>query len=611
VPEAPNQGTFRISLAMAGAVSAGAYTAGVLDFLIEALDEWQKAKDENRKTNGDDTASWDVPSHDVDLHALVGSSAGGICAALMSTILRRPHSPVRTDDPDAIQPLGFNCLYDTWVHRADIDPLLGKNDLQGPKAQLSSLLDSTALDDIAQKAIVLTGMPLQRAYTPDPVQIILTLGNLRGVTYEIALSGSSTIGAADGHDMTVHGDTLEFYVASQANPAPQTPGHDPDLAAAQFLDPGAAGSPAWVQLVQAALGTSAFPVGLAARSITCSTGPYGLRLWEIPRGNVVAPPLPPPPATFGRWLQSGTIPPKGPQPGQATWQFVAVDGGITNNEPFDIARRCLLDRSKPGDSLPRDPAAAHSAVILVDPFPDPVDPASPYDAKTDLVSVVAQLIEAWIQQARFKPDELVLAQDESVFSRFLIAPIRRDQPGGVASRHPLASGSLGGFGGFLERTWRNHDFHLGRLNCQRFLRNGERGSFALLDTNPLFSGWRGGKAGSDPQFFHFDSDPSDPAAPYVKFRPIVPLVGTAARDLKPPTWPGLTPSARDQFLDALMPKIERRFDAIADFARAAYLSGAVASIAGFAAWKLVRGKLIDAVRGAIRKSVSENEIWGA
>jgi len=31
--------SFRIGINMAGAVSAGAYTAGVLDFLTEALDE--------------------------------------------------------------------------------------------------------------------------------------------------------------------------------------------------------------------------------------------------------------------------------------------------------------------------------------------------------------------------------------------------------------------------------------------------------------------------------------------------------------------------------------------------------------------------------------------
>ena len=66
------RGGFNIGLAMAGAASAGAYTAGVFDFLVEALDEWQKAK-----VRGDD-----VPRHEVFISAISGSSAGGTTAAL-------------------------------------------------------------------------------------------------------------------------------------------------------------------------------------------------------------------------------------------------------------------------------------------------------------------------------------------------------------------------------------------------------------------------------------------------------------------------------------------------------------------------------------------------
>ena len=36
--------TFEIALVMAGTISAGAYTAGVVDFLLEALSEWEKAR---------------------------------------------------------------------------------------------------------------------------------------------------------------------------------------------------------------------------------------------------------------------------------------------------------------------------------------------------------------------------------------------------------------------------------------------------------------------------------------------------------------------------------------------------------------------------------------
>jgi hypothetical protein len=37
---------FELAFTMAGAISAGAYTAGVFDFLIEALDAWTDAREQ-------------------------------------------------------------------------------------------------------------------------------------------------------------------------------------------------------------------------------------------------------------------------------------------------------------------------------------------------------------------------------------------------------------------------------------------------------------------------------------------------------------------------------------------------------------------------------------
>jgi len=44
-PPAPN--TFEFALVLGGTVSAGAYTAGAVDFLIEALDCWTTARDKH------------------------------------------------------------------------------------------------------------------------------------------------------------------------------------------------------------------------------------------------------------------------------------------------------------------------------------------------------------------------------------------------------------------------------------------------------------------------------------------------------------------------------------------------------------------------------------
>lgn len=58
-------GTFEIAIMMAGAVSAGAYTAGVMDFLVEALDAWNTAKayDDAKGLTG--TPGQLVPHHKV------------------------------------------------------------------------------------------------------------------------------------------------------------------------------------------------------------------------------------------------------------------------------------------------------------------------------------------------------------------------------------------------------------------------------------------------------------------------------------------------------------------------------------------------------------------
>ncbi|SAL85170.1 hypothetical protein AWB68_07588 [Caballeronia choica] len=70
----PAEGTFEIGIVLAGAISAGAYSSGVVDFLIEALDAWEAAKEAERKT-GRPQNEWSVPPHDVVLRVFAGASA--------------------------------------------------------------------------------------------------------------------------------------------------------------------------------------------------------------------------------------------------------------------------------------------------------------------------------------------------------------------------------------------------------------------------------------------------------------------------------------------------------------------------------------------------------
>lgn len=82
----------------------------------------------------------------------------------------------------------------------------------------------------------------------------------------------------------------------------------------------------------------------------------------------------------------------------------------------------------------------------------------------------------------------------------------------------IATDTIAAFGGFLSRSYRNHDFHLGRRNCQQFLRK----AFVLPAGNSLFDAWT----------------PAEKAAHLTDgCLPIVPLVGALATEIPQPQWP--------------------------------------------------------------------------
>jgi hypothetical protein len=170
---------------------------------------------------------------------------------------------------------------------------------------------------------------------------------------------------------------------------------------------------------------------------------------------------------------------------------------------------------------------------MIDPFPDAVPARPDYRADTGLFSVAGAIFQSLMSQAKFKIDELRLARDPNVFSRFVITPTRtRTEREGSKDRWPaLASNSLVHFGGFLNEEFRRHDFLLGRRNCQRFLQK----YFILPAGNRLFSDW--------PRRF------KEPGSPYLRmipvagedqyYLPIIPLVDDLngeTREPQPP-WP--------------------------------------------------------------------------
>ncbi len=414
---------------MAGAISAGAYTAGVLDFLTEALDEWYKAKARGEA----------VPPHDVSLDVLSGASAGGICAAILAVMLQEDFEHIRDTQPLAAQPTA-NRSYESWVNRIDIRDLLHTEDVQSP-APIASLLDSQIIDDLAARALTPPASPrVQRPWVSPTLTVYLSLTNLRGVPYSLN-------GAAPGsveETTFFYGDRIRFETVHPGNPVPAPSAHPLDL-----TQPGSSGG--WDLLQTAAMATGAFPLFLAPRVLNRATSEYTPPVWEsvgsAQTGN-------PPPV-------SPTFPPQTPP----VIETLNVDGGITNNDPFHYAQDHLAVLL--GSPAPLTAQSADRAVIGIAPFPtqDRFDLNWQPAANRDLFSILGKLVSVLLSQSRFFGESLDQVMNGATFNRFVIAPSDDSQP--VA----LQCAPLSGFGGFFDRKFRAHDYALGRRNCQKFLRD--------------------------------------------------------------------------------------------------------------------------------------------
>jgi len=453
MPESP----FELGLVMAGAISAGAYTAGVIDYLLQALDEWQQLKADDQP----------CPPHDVTIRVMSGASAGGMTAAIAAAMINGNFSPVDNLAKGVVPP--DNPLYNSWVREIDIKPLLGSADLRDNNPVVS-LLDSTILEKIAQKAITFVPPGKVRPYIEQNLHLFLTLTNLRGVPYRIAFQGDSGF----GHEIEMHADNLQFILGKR----------DPAVPGTLWLDRNNSGSLGWRKLMVAALATGAFPAGLAPRLLSRPSNDYDCIMWDIPE---------PKPESNCVGYTPKEIHPSWPDEfgPNFDYDFLCVDGGVMNNNPLELARRNL---ARGGLANPRKPEEVNRSVLMIAPFPagDPVTKANVCRYQSyDIFQTLSGMFSSLIQQARFKPEELVLAQDPNVYSRWLIAPVRYDTQGKRAI-YPIASGMLGGFGGFLAEVFRRHDFQLGRRNCQKFLRDSFVVPLDAARENPVFGRYKQG-----------------------------------------------------------------------------------------------------------------------
>lgn len=600
------QNEFEVGLVMAGAISAGAYTGGVVDFLIEALEAWEAAKE----AAGRGGAA--VPDHRVRIRAISGASAGAMTAAMLvrglasqvtavGDISQPPDAPVPAPENQVVP--FRNPFYAAWVQSIDIRHLLASKDLADGRAKVVSLLDSSALPIIGRNVMAVGGNFRANPpnYLSEVVDVFLTTTNLRGVPYGFNLAGP----LAYNYMMATHADYSHFALSWSP----------PSAEGGVWLDPGQLGSDGnWAKMMESAIASGAFPVGLAPRLLQRPVSDYASREWRVDGPCLLetvpnAPGEAPRPVSGDLAGQQATVcghpphavrgtcgtrsaiapiwPPEIAQAPDSVYRYWNVDGGTMNNEPLELARHALSR----GGRNERNGGLADRAVIMVDPFPNGSDADDAYDEDIDLIKVVKSLLGALIEQARFKPEELFLAADPNVFSRFVISPIYQEgqQPPATPA---IASAILGGFGGFLSEAFRSHDFQLGRRNCQRFLQK----HFVLEANNPLFDSWRSNGSLLAAQTF---IDGQGRAV-----IPIIPLVGALATPIPLPVRP--RPALVD--LDALRDMICDRLDGIVprllDGIPNTILKGALKLIWSAGRWVGLRGKAADMILDKIKSELN-------
>ncbi|MBZ9938919.1 patatin-like phospholipase family protein [Mesorhizobium sp. BR1-1-16] len=434
--------TFEIAFALAGTVSAGAYTAGVLDYLGEALDAWEAAKE-----RGDE----DAPGHRVTIRALAGASGGALNGAIFLRAAGRTFPRGETED---------NPFYASWCGRdcVTISKLLAPG--TSPGAHSEALFNTSAIDQCIAQLLAFGNhphpnhpVPQVRGYLADPLRLVVTMSNLTGTPYRVDLRGNGNT----GFEIWRHDDTARFALSVPgADTVAGTPPRVDEIALSSVSPDG------WDWLQEAALATCAFPIAFNARPVRRTDKQIAARATVMAaagetKASVAS--MVPVWEKLDPWLQQNAT-------------TLMVDGGATNNEPIGAAHVELAGLT---GSNPRNVEEACRAVILVDPFATPsAMPKSPTTA-ADLARAVVRLL---LDQARYRAGDIALAVDDDVYSRFLIGA------GMTGAATPtLASGSLGAFGGFLDRELLKHDFALGRYDAYLFLTR----SFRFDPLNVIFA----------------------------------------------------------------------------------------------------------------------------
>jgi hypothetical protein len=542
VADDPPPRTFELGMVLGGTVSAGAYTAGALDFLLEALEAWH--------------ADPQAP-HRVVIKTAAGTSGGAVCASILGLLSSRvvPHvsGDVTPPGQEANPVETRNPLWDLWVNDFQIAKLLETDDLdkdadagsgipQGSRVQhVPALINCRMIDESGAKlATIGTSPGTTLGYFAAPFRAAVTLANLRGIPYQVR--GIPSIMDFTGAAFVQHDDFAWFAFPNGASPAPTATsiGKREDEF---WLDDGNAGAgfAGYNVLVGYATASAAMPLGLAARALVRPAEHYHYR------PQVQA--LPDAPGYKVRW----------PNPGwthltatseSGIYTLTSVDGGTFNNNPVALAHTALAGTI---GRNPSDSSSASRAMFMIDPLADKPQPIG--NVGKSLYSVFKNIVPTFIAESRYQTADMELFSDDDVYSRYQLVPFRPPSADGPAKvgEPALAGTSLFAAAGWCCRAFRAHDFLLGRHNMQAYLQR----EFMLLADNPLFDGWTLDQRkdwARDGNFDRVDVEASTPPKSY--YLPILPDV-TLRGPLPLPAWP------KGQYdPDTLTPMLKARLRAV-------------------------------------------------
>jgi len=432
----------KLGICMAGAVSAGAYTAGVVDYLMETLERWQIEKDKIRGKLVRNEALTElekaVPLHDLEIEVLSGASAGGMTASILTYAMldnkhvtrRRLGELVDVSYGIPVQTNQKSKLYDAWVEMADthnqttLDKLLDTSDVKDIK-EMESALNCDAISEIANRACperFPEKVELPPYISPN-LTTYVTVTNLKGLPIDITFSNTKE----SKNQYSMHNMLVGFKFGESTNVAHPC----------MKIGPGN-----YKKIRDFAIATGAFPFGLKPHKITISNSDMVTYAEFIKK-------------EYGIDIDTNAY-------HGDDYTFSAVDGGLINNEPYGVNAKHLYQINPIQENM-----VDTNFMFYIDPFPSVTNAMTSETHKEDddtprLSNMLFKLFGAVRNQSMLKQDDLFHALNMQ-HNRFMIYP-RKNRI------YFLACGMLGGFSGFLRKKFRQHDYQLGRNNCQAFLR---------------------------------------------------------------------------------------------------------------------------------------------